>query len=52
MDGIYNAKITHTKLGKEPSTQMLMTYLSAREFAQFMSDNIGEVLINNVAQEK
>ena len=37
---------------KEPSTQMLMINLSAREFAQFMSDNIGEVLIDNVAQEK
>ena len=37
---------------KEPSTQMLITYLSAREFAQFMSDNIGEVLTDNVAQEK
>lgn len=37
---------------KEPSTQMLIIYLSAREFAQFMSDNIGEVLTDNVAQEK
>ena len=37
---------------KEPSTQMLMINLSAREFAQFMSDNIGEVLTDNVAQEK
>ena len=37
---------------KEQSTQMLMINLSAREFAQFMSDNIGEVLTDNVAQEK
>lgn len=37
---------------KEPSTRMLMINLSAREFAQFMSDNIGEVLTDNVAQEK
>ena len=37
---------------KEPSTQMLMINLSAREFAQFMSDNIGEVLTDNVVQEK
>ena len=37
---------------KEPSTQMLIINLPAREFAQFMSDNIGEVLTNNVAQEK
>ena len=37
---------------KEPSTRMLMINLSAREFAQFMSDNIGEVLTDDVAQEK
>lgn len=37
---------------KEPSTRMLMINLSACEFAQFMSDNIGEVLTDNVAQEK
>ena len=37
---------------KEPSIQMLMINLSAREFAQFMSDNIGEVLIDNVTQKK
>ena len=37
---------------KEPCTRELMNQLSAREFAQFMSDNIGEVLTDNVAQEK
>ena len=37
---------------KEPGTQMLMINLPAREFAQFISDNIGEVLTDNVAQEK
>ena len=37
---------------KEPGTQMLMINLSAREFARFLSDNIGEVLTDNVAQEK
>ena len=37
---------------KEPGTQMLMINLLAREFAQFMSDNIGVVLTDNVAQEK
>ena len=37
---------------KEPCTKELMNQLSAREFAQFMSDNIGEVLTDNVAQEK
>ena len=37
---------------KEPGTQMLMINLPAREFAQFMSDNIGEVLTDDVAQEK
>lgn len=37
---------------KEPSTRMLMINLSACEFARFMSDNIGEVLTDNVAQEK
>lgn len=37
---------------KEPSLQMLMSRLSAREFAQFMGDNIGEVLTDDVAQEK
>ena len=43
---------TKVNIIKEPSTQMLMINLSAREFAQFMSDNIGEVLTDNVAQEK
>ena len=37
---------------KEPCIEELMNQLSAREFAQFMSDNIGEVLTDNVAQEK
>ena len=37
---------------KEPRIKELMNQLSAREFAQFMNDNIGEVLTNNVAQEK
>ena len=37
---------------KEPCAKELMIQLSAREFAQFMSDNIGEVLTDNVAQEK
>lgn len=37
---------------KEACVQELMRNLSAREFAQFMSDNIGEVLTTNVAQEK
>lgn len=37
---------------KEPRTKELMNQLSAREFAQFMRDNIGEVLTENVAQEK
>ena len=37
---------------KEPCMKELMIQLSAREFAQFMSDNIGEVLTDNVAQEK
>ena len=37
---------------KEPCIKELMIQLSAREFAQFMSDNIGEVLTDNVAQEK
>ena len=37
---------------KEPCIKELMNQLSAREFAQFMSDNIGEILIDNVAQEK
>ena len=37
---------------KEPCMKELMNQLPAREFAQFMSDNIGEVLTNNVAQEK
>ena len=37
---------------KEPYIKELMNQLPAREFAQFMSDNIGEVLTNNVAQEK
>ena len=37
---------------KEPCMKELMNQLSAREFAQFMSDNIGEVLTDNVAQEK
>ena len=37
---------------KEPCIKELMNQLSAREFAQFMSDNIGEVLTDNVAQEK
>ena len=37
---------------KEPCIKEPMNQLSAREFAQFMSDNIGEVLTDNVAQEK
>ena len=37
---------------KEPCIKELINQLSAREFAQFMSDNIGEVLTDNVAQEK
>ena len=37
---------------KEPCIKELINKLSAREFAQFMSDNIGEVLTDNVAQEK
>ena len=37
---------------KEPCAKELMIQLSAREFAQFMSDNIGEVLTDNVAQKK
>lgn len=37
---------------KEPRIEELINQLSAREFAQFMSDNIGEVLTDNVAQEK
>lgn len=37
---------------KEPRIKELMNQLSAREFAQFMSDNIGEVLTDNVVQEK
>ena len=37
---------------KEPCMKELMIQLSAREFAQFVSDNIGEVLTDNVAQEK
>ena len=37
---------------KEPRIKELMNQLSAREFAQFMSDNIGEVLTDNVEQEK
>lgn len=37
---------------KEPCIKELMNQLPAREFAQFMSDNIGEVLTDNVAQEK
>ena len=37
---------------KEPCIKELMNQLSAREFAQFMSDNIGEVLTDNVVQEK
>ena len=37
---------------KEPCAKELMIQLSAREFAQFMNDNIGEVLTDNVAQEK
>ena len=37
---------------KEPCMKELMNQLPAREFAQFMSDNIGEVLTDNVAQEK
>ena len=37
---------------KEPCAKELMIQLSAREFAQCMSDNIGEVLTDNVAQEK
>ena len=37
---------------KEPRIKELMNQLSAREFAQFMNDNIGEVLTDNVAQEK
>lgn len=37
---------------KEPCIKELMNQLSAREFVQFMSDNIGEVLTDDVAQEK
>ena len=37
---------------KEPCIKELINQLSAREFAQFMSDNIGEVLTDNVVQEK
>ena len=37
---------------KEPCMKELMNQLSAREFAQFMSDNIGEVLTDDVAQKK
>ena len=37
---------------KEPCAKELMIQLSAREFAQFMSDNIDEVLTDNVAQKK
>ena len=37
---------------KEPCIKELTIQLSAREFAQFMSDNIGEVLTDNVTQEK
>lgn len=37
---------------KEPRIKELINQLSAREFAQFMSDNIGEVLTDNVAQKK
>lgn len=37
---------------KEPCIKELINQLSAREFAQFMNDNIGEVLTDNVAQEK
>lgn len=37
---------------KEPRIEELINQLPAREFAQFMSDNIGEVLIDNVAQKK
>lgn len=36
---------------KEPRMEELVSNLPAREFAQFMSDNIGEVLINDVAQQ-
>lgn len=37
---------------KEPSIRMLAINLSAREFAQFMSDNIDEILTDDVAREK
>lgn len=37
---------------KEPCIKELMNKLPAREFAQFMSDNICEVLTDNVAQKK
>ena len=37
---------------KELCTKELINQLSAREFAQFMNDNIGEVLTDNVVQEK
>ena len=37
---------------KEPRIKELINQLSAREFAQFMSDNIGEVLTDDVAQKK
>ena len=37
---------------KEPSIRMLAINLSAREFAQFMSDNIDEILTDDAAREK
>ena len=43
---------TKVNIIKEPCIKELINQLSTREFAQFMSDNIGEVLTDNVAQEK
>lgn len=43
---------TKVNIIKEPCIKELINQLSAREFAQFMNDNIGEVLTGNVAQEK
>lgn len=37
---------------KQPTIKELVDQLPAREFCMFMSDNIGEVLTDNVAQEK
>lgn len=37
---------------KEEWLKELINQLSAREFAQFMNDNIGGVLTDNVAQER